>query len=129
MTETYLNTQSSLSMKGSGYYSAKTAGAKNEIDKTQKVIENALKNIPSNGILKFADFGSANGGTSQEMLSNIIKIIRDRGDNRQIEILYTDLASNDLQQFFHHSNQIFFEKLLHHQYLDQDNLYPMLQHS
>ena len=47
MTETYLNTQSSLSMKGSGYYSAKTAGAKNAIDKTQKVIENALKNIPS----------------------------------------------------------------------------------
>ena len=46
MTETYLNTQSSLSMKGSGYYSTKTAGAKNAIDKTQKVIENALKNIP-----------------------------------------------------------------------------------
>ena len=75
MTETYLNTQSNLSMKGSGYYSAKTAGAKNAIDKTQKVIENALKNIPSNAILKFADFGSADGGTSQEMWSNIIKII------------------------------------------------------
>ena len=100
MTETYLNTQSSLSMKGSGYYSAKTAGAKNAIDKTQKVIENALKNIPSNAILKFADFGSADGGTSQEMWSNIIKIIRDKGDNRQIEILYTDLASNDFSTLF-----------------------------
>ena len=51
MTETYLNTQSSLSMKGNGYYSAMTAGAKNAIDKTQKVIENALKNISSNEIL------------------------------------------------------------------------------
>ena len=100
MTETYLNTQSSLSMKGDGYYSAKTAGAKNAIDKTQKVIENALQTIPSNEILKFADFGSADGGTSQEMWSNIIKIIRDKDDNRQIEILYTDLASNDFSTLF-----------------------------
>ena len=45
MTGTYLNTQSSLSMKGSGYYSAKTAGAKNAIDKTQKVIERTLLKI------------------------------------------------------------------------------------
>ena len=43
MKDTYLNTQSSLAMKGAGYYSAKTVGAKNAIDKTQKVIENALK--------------------------------------------------------------------------------------
>ena len=43
MKDTYLNTQSSLAMKSAGYYSAKTAGAKNVIDKTQKVIENALK--------------------------------------------------------------------------------------
>ena len=33
MTETYLNTQSSLSMIGSGYYATKTAGAKNVIGK------------------------------------------------------------------------------------------------
>ena len=100
MTDTYLNTQSNLSMKGSGYYSAKTAGAKNAIDKTQKVIENALKTIPSSELLKFADFGSADGGTSQEMWSNVIKLIREKGDNRQIEILYTDLASNDFSTLF-----------------------------
>ena len=50
MNDNYLNTQSNLSMKGAGYYSAKTAGAKNAIDKTQKVIENALNNIPSREI-------------------------------------------------------------------------------
>jgi len=100
MKDAYLNTQSSLAMKGAGYYSAKTAGAKNAIDKTQKVIENALKTIPSTEILKLADFGSADGGTSQEMWNNIIKIIRDGGDNRQIEMLYTDLASNDFSTLF-----------------------------
>jgi len=116
MKDNYLNTQSNLSMKGAGYYSAKTAGAKNAIDKTQKVIENALKSIPSTEILKFADFGSADGGTSQEMWSNIIKLIRDKGDERQIEILYTDLASNDFSTLFktmqgmHGNSQLAFQK-------------------
>ena len=100
MKDIYLNTQSSLSMKGAGYYSAKTAGAKTAIDKTQKLIENALKTIPSKEILKFADFGSADGGTSQEMWSNVIKLIRENGDERQIEILFTDLASNDFSTLF-----------------------------
>ena len=96
----YLNTQSSLSMKGAGYYSAKTIGAKNSIDKIQSVIENALKTIPKNDIFRFSDFGSADGGTSQEMWSNIVKLIRESGDERQIEILYTDLASNDFSTLF-----------------------------
>ena len=100
MKDNYLNTQSSLAMKGAGYYSAKTAGAKTAIDKTLKLIENALKTIPSTEILKFADFGSADGGTSQEMWFNVIKLIREKGDDRQIEILYTDLASNDFSTLF-----------------------------
>ena len=66
MSNNYINTKSSLSMKGEGYYSAKTARAKNAIDKTQKVIENALKTIPTKEILRFADYGSADGGTSQK---------------------------------------------------------------
>lgn len=97
---TDLNTQSSLSMKGEGYYSAKTAGAKNAIDKTQELILESLKNLPKEDILRIADFGSADGGTSQEMWFNIIDNIRNSGDNRQIEILYTDLASNDFSVLF-----------------------------
>ena len=67
-----LNTQSSLSMKGEGYYSAKTVGAKNAIDKTQELLLNSLKSLPKQDILRIADFGSADGGTSQEMWFNII---------------------------------------------------------
>ena len=100
MSDNYLNTQSSLSMKGAGYYSAKTQGAKNAIDKTQKVIENAIKTISSTDILRFADFGSADGGTSQEMWGNLIKKSRESNDLLQIEILYTDLASNDFSTLF-----------------------------
>jgi len=95
-----LNTQSSLSMKGEGYYSARTAGAKNAIDKTQELLLESLKNLPKEDILRIADFGSADGGTSQEMWFNIIDNIRSSGDDRQIEILYTDLASNDFSVLF-----------------------------
>ena len=67
MTKTNLNTQSVLSMKGEGYYSEKTLGAKNAIDKTQTLIEEVIKIIPKSKVLKIADFGSADGGTSQQM--------------------------------------------------------------
>ena len=100
MNKPNLNTQSVLSMKGEGYYSQKTVGAKNAIDKMEVLIEEAFKNIPKVDILRIADFGSADGGTSQEMWFNIIEKIKKSGDNREIEMLYTDLASNDFSVLF-----------------------------
>ena len=95
-----LNTQDVLSMIGSGYYSERTEGAKISIDATKPIIENALNDIPKSIILKIADYGSADGGTSQEMWNNIIEKIRLSNDNRIIEILFTDLASNDFSILF-----------------------------
>ena len=59
MNKPNLNTQSVLSMKGEGYYSQKTVGAKNAIDKMEVLIEEAFKNIPKVDKLRIADFGSA----------------------------------------------------------------------
>ena len=95
-----LNTQAILSMRGSGYYSQRTAGAKIAIDDMQPIMEKALKDIPKLPILRMADFGCADGGTSQAMWFNLISKIRKSKDNRQIEILYTDLASNDFSTLF-----------------------------
>lgn len=95
-----LNTQNILAMKGSGYYSQRTAGAKIAIDAVQPLMEKALLEIPKLPILRMADYGSADGGTSQEMWSNLVNIIRKDNDNRDIEILYTDLASNDFSTLF-----------------------------
>ena len=95
-----LNTQNILSMKGSGYYSKRTAGAKIAIDAVQPLMEKALSEIPRLSILRMADFGSADGGTSQELWGNLVKKIRARKDDRDIEILYTDLASNDFSTLF-----------------------------
>ncbi len=95
-----LNTQDVLSMKSSGYYSARTVGAKIAIDNVQSLMLSALKELPKLDIIRMADFGSADGGTSQEMWRNLIKSIRDKNDYRQIEILYTDLPSNDFSTLF-----------------------------
>ncbi len=95
-----LNTQDVLSMKGEGYYSKKTAGAKNAIDSIQKIMERSILSLPNREILRFADFGAADGGTSQQLWYNLINLIRSSGDGRVIEILYTDLASNDFSTLF-----------------------------
>ena len=95
-----LDTQSVLSMRGSGYYSQRTIGAKIAIDSIQSLIEKALREIPKQSILRMADFGSADGGTSQEMWHNLINIINKNNYDGQIELLYTDLASNDFSTLF-----------------------------
>ena len=95
-----LNTQAVLAMKSSGYYSKRTAGAKIAIDSTQQLLEKALLEIPKLPILRMADYGSADGGTSQEMWCNVISKLRNNNDLREIEILYTDLASNDFSTLF-----------------------------
>jgi len=98
--ENELNTQSTLSMRSSGYYSEKTAGAKNAIDSVQNLLEKAVADLPVTPFRRFADFGSADGGTSQELWFNLIKKLRKNGDPRSVEILYTDLASNDFSTLF-----------------------------
>ena len=98
--ESYLNTQSELSMKGAGYYSKKTIGAKIVIDSLQYLMADAVSTLTKSKCLRFADFGSADGGTSQQLWYNLIKSIRARDDQRPIEIIYTDLASNDFSTLF-----------------------------
>ena len=100
LKENNLNTQAVLAMRDSGYYSQRTIGAKIAIDNMLPLMEKALKEIPKLPIFRMADFGSADGGTSQEMWFNLINKIRNSMDYRQIEILYTDLASNDFSTLF-----------------------------
>ena len=99
-TQEILNTQDVLSMKGEGYYSKKTAGAKNAIDSIQEILESAILSLPQTDTLRFADFGAADGGTSQELWYNLINLLRKGGDKRALEVIYTDLASNDFSTLF-----------------------------
>jgi len=95
-----INTQAVLAMRGSGYYSERTAGARNVINDAANMVIDALTHCPHTPKLRIADFGAADGGTSREMWDMVIGHCRGAGDNRQIEMLYTDLASNDFSTLF-----------------------------
>ena len=100
MKKNSINTQDVLSMRGEGYYSERTAGARNVINEAGEMIYAALGDLPDSTALKIADYGAADGGTSQQMWDKVIRRLRDAGDMRQIEIIYTDLASNDFSTLF-----------------------------
>jgi hypothetical protein len=87
-------------MRGAGYYSERTAGARDVINDARELVLTALETLSNAESLRLADFGAADGGTSQQMWSTVIEMLRKSGDNRQIEILYTDLASNDFSTLF-----------------------------
>ena len=99
-TEEKLNMQDVLSMRSSGYYSQRTAGAKNAIDSVLPLMKEALNNLPETEILRFADYGAADGGTSAELWADLISSLRKGGDARHTELLYTDLPSNDFSTLF-----------------------------
>ena len=98
--KTRINTQATLSMRGAGYYSERTAGARDVINNAGPMIQAAIEEIPKDKILRIADFGAADGGTSNQMWDNVISKRRKAGDCRQIEMLYTDLPSNDFSSLF-----------------------------
>jgi len=95
-----INTQDVLAMRGEGYYSERTAGARNVINDAGAMVLNALRDLPPASTLRFADYGAADGGTSQQMWDMVIRNRRDAGDERQIEMIYTDLTSNDFSTLF-----------------------------
>ncbi len=95
-----INTQAVLSMRSEGYYSERTAGARDVINNALPMVLDALKNIPEYPVLRIADFGAADGGTSREMWNTVISALRQNKDQRQIELCYTDLASNDFSSLF-----------------------------
>jgi hypothetical protein len=92
-----------MSMKGAGYYSRSTQGAKDVIDSATPLILEALASVePENGagVFRAADFGAADGGTSLDMWRQALAKLRRAAPNRPIELIYTDLPGNDFSQLF-----------------------------
>ncbi len=62
---------SAISMRGAGYYSANTAGAKTVIDKAGDLVAEAIAALPVEtgaGAFALADYGAADGGTSLDLM-------------------------------------------------------------
>ena len=92
-----------VAMKGAGYYSKSTAGAKDVIDNATPMVldaANALP-IPEDGRpITVADMGCADGGTSMEMIGRVVGALRRRAPGTPIQMVYTDLPRNDFSQLF-----------------------------
>ena len=92
-----------MAMKGQGYYSKATTGAKEVIDgATPLVIEaiDRMKLADDGRVIRVADMGCADGGTSIDLWRKALKHIRLRAPSRPIEIVYSDLPRNDFSQLF-----------------------------
>jgi hypothetical protein len=92
-----------ISMRGAGYYSANTVGAKAVIDSAGALLLKALADIdPSLGgdVITIADFGAADGGTSLDVMRRAAVEIRRLAPRRPIAITYTDLPHNDFSALF-----------------------------
>jgi hypothetical protein len=101
-----MNTESrssTVSMKGGGYYSLNTLGAKDVIDNTRELALAALGDVDVDagpGAFQIADFGAADGGTSIDLVRSLIEAVRGRSPGREILVTYTDLPRNDYSALF-----------------------------
>ena len=93
----------SISMKRGGYYSQHTKGAQHVINRAGvHVLEQLSQTVLENRRRPFSivDYGAADGGTSLELISRIIQGVRERTENREITVTYTDLPHNDFSALF-----------------------------
>ena len=94
---------SGIAMRGAGYYSANTVGAKTVIDKVGDRVIASVQHMPpleAGRPFLIADFGAADGGTSMDMMRRLVAAVREREPEREIGIVYTDLPHNDFSVLF-----------------------------
>lgn len=92
-----------MAMKGAGYYSRATIGAKHVMDNAAGLILDALeRQPPADDATPFTmtDMGCADGGTSIDMVGRVLGRVRALVPKRAIQMIYTDLPRNDFSQLF-----------------------------
>jgi hypothetical protein len=97
------NTYATVSMKGGGYYSQRTRGAKDVIDSAVGMLEDAVAALPARiteHSIQIADYGAADGGTSKHAIYRTISALRKRYPQHQVAVTYSDLPGNDYSTLF-----------------------------
>lgn len=96
-------TDNFMAMKGAGYYSRATIGAKHVMDNATGMILDAISRMPpeDDGTpFTMTDMGCADGGTSIDMVGTVLREVRHLCPSRPIQMVYTDLPKNDFSQLF-----------------------------
>lgn len=96
-------TSSFMAMKGAGYYSKATIGAKHVMDNAAELVLDAVERMQLNddgSTFRATDMGAADGGTSIDLWARVLARVRKTVPSRPIEMIYTDLPRNDFSQVF-----------------------------
>jgi len=113
-----------MAMKGAGYYSKATTGARDVIELAVPMIKEAITRmgLKNDGpAFRAADMGCADGGTSMGMWRQVLAEVRRQAPSRPIEIVYTDLPRNDFSQLFRNVHN---QKDLKSYYGEVADVYP-----
>lgn len=96
-------TSSFMAMKGAGYYSKATVGAKHVMDNAAQMVLDAIDRMDpadDGSVFRATDMGAADGGTSIDLWRRVLGDVRKRAPSRPIEMIYTDLPKNDFSRVF-----------------------------
>ena len=91
-----------IAMRGAGYYSDNTIGAKAVIDAAGDLAIEAIAqmDVTAQKTFAVADFGAADGGTSLDLMRRVVATVRGVDPAKPIAITYTDLPHNDFSVLF-----------------------------
>ncbi len=87
-----------ITMSGGGLYSLATLGAKHVIDAATPLVVDAIETLDQASIaggFTFSDMGTADAGTSLEMVGKAIDAVRKRAPGAPVSIVYSDQPRND----------------------------------
>ena len=99
--------QKNIAMLGDGFYSRVSLGPKAVIDNCRSLVFEALNQIDTNETkrpLTIADYGSADGGTSLDLIGSVVRRAREWHSERSLSVVYTDLPGADFGTLFRHVN-------------------------
>ena len=76
-------------------YSLNTLGAKLCLEAAGDLVAEAIEPIQNYSLVTVADYGIADGGTSQELWQKVITTIKNQNSDVFVEAIFSDLPSND----------------------------------
>jgi len=103
------DTKNFMAMKGAGYYSRATIGAKHVMDNAAPLVLDAIDRMGAaddGSTFRATDMGAADGGTSLDLWRTVLSKVRTQMPSRPIELIYTDLPKNDFSQTFQITNAL-----------------------
>jgi hypothetical protein len=88
--------QTAAAMQGGGFYNRNSGLQAANLTSALPLLEEAARSVAGAGSVVIADYGSSQGRNSMRPMRAAIEVLRARaGSERPIEVIHTDLPSND----------------------------------